>query len=146
MSTKINLLDNATVKSLTKPVRYADGGNLFLEVYESGRQRCSRFAAHCLRMVVLSAVLGLAVAWNIGGVAFGLDESTALQIHVVQFGRCLDRGTSGTNGTKIQLRDCGPGQNQKWLWKACSSVGSPVCVGNSSTDRPPLSGPAGMLV
>jgi integrase len=36
MATQINLLDNATVKSLTQPGRHADGGNLFLVVHASG--------------------------------------------------------------------------------------------------------------
>jgi integrase len=36
MATQINLLDNATVKNLSQPGRYADGGGLFLVVYPSG--------------------------------------------------------------------------------------------------------------
>jgi hypothetical protein len=36
MPTQINLLDNATIKNLTKPGRYADGANLALVVHESG--------------------------------------------------------------------------------------------------------------
>jgi integrase len=39
MANQINLLDNATVKNLTKPGRYADGGNLCLVVSSSGAKK-----------------------------------------------------------------------------------------------------------
>jgi Ricin-type beta-trefoil lectin domain/Ricin-type beta-trefoil lectin domain-like len=85
-------------------------------------QKMKSVRAYCRRMIVLAVLLMAAMAWNTAAPA--QYQPNDGWIVVLQFNRCLDADNSGGggNGTKVQLWDCGPGENQRWVINYDNSV------------------------